>query len=411
MSPRCDALPSGLRVVLVPCEAESVAAGVFVESGSRHEDERLSGISHFIEHMLFKGTVKRRPVDITRAIEGRGGNFNACTGEESTCYFVHLPSEYLAEAVDILADMYLNATVPDDEFAREKEVIIEEIRMYADDPGAVAAENLQRNLFPDSRLGAPVAGSEASLRPLTPGDLRRYVKSHYRADNTVVVLAGAMDPDRALAVVAKAFAPLGRRSRSRGRVRAVSSGSGRVVAAETVRKDVQQAQLAVGWRTFGLEDTRRYAATVIDGILGRGMSSRLFQEVREKRGLSYDIASRMQFFQDAGMFTVAAGIDVAKREKVLALVEREVARLCERGTSATELRRTKEFLCGNFRLGHEKVVSKMFFYGAMMLAYGRPVSTAEQSAGVMAVTAEDVRQTAKAIFRRANRSVSWVLPR
>ena len=205
MSPRCGTLSNGLRVVIVPCEAESVAVGVFVESGSRHENDRTAGISHFIEHMLFKGTPKRKPIDITRAIEGRGGNFNAFTGEETTCYYMHLPSEYLADAVDILADMYLNASIPDDEFAREKEVIIEEIRMYADDPGSVAMENLQRNLFPDSQLGAPVAGSEKSLRPMKPSDLRKYIKSHYRADNTVVVIAGAVESEKAMRIVNERF--------------------------------------------------------------------------------------------------------------------------------------------------------------------------------------------------------------
>ena len=129
------ALGNGLRVVLAPCEAESVAVGVFVASGSRHEPPKFAGISHLIEHMLFKGTPTRKPIDITRAIEGRGGNFNAMTGEEATCYFAHLPDDYLDEAVDILSDMYLRATVPDDEFAREKQVVIEEIRMYADEIG------------------------------------------------------------------------------------------------------------------------------------------------------------------------------------------------------------------------------------------------------------------------------------
>ena len=205
MSPRCETLSNGLRVVIVPCEAESVAVGVFVESGSRHEDDKTAGISHFIEHMLFKGTPTRKPIDITRAIEGRGGNFNAFTGEETTCYYMHLPSEYLADAVDILADMYLNASIPDDEFAREKEVVIEEIRMYADDPGSVAMANLQRNLFPDSQLGAPVAGSEKSLRPMKPSDLRKYIKSHYRADNTVVVIAGAVESEKALRIVNERF--------------------------------------------------------------------------------------------------------------------------------------------------------------------------------------------------------------
>ena len=193
MSPRCEVFSNGLRVVLVPCEAESVAVGLFIASGSRHETAKTSGISHFIEHMLFKGTPTRRPIDITRAIEGRGGNFNACTGEESTCYYAHLPCEYLGEAVDILCDMYLRATIPSDEFAREKQVIVEEIRMYADEPDSVAMENLQRALFPKSMLGAPVAGTPDSLKPMKPTDLKSYIKTHYLPQNTIAVIVGNFD--------------------------------------------------------------------------------------------------------------------------------------------------------------------------------------------------------------------------
>ena len=408
MSPRCETLRNGLRVVLVPCEAESVAVGLFIASGSRHESAKTAGISHFIEHMLFKGTPTRRPVDITRAIEGRGGNFNACTSEESTCYFAHLPCEYLGEAVDILSDMYLRATLPADEFVREKQVVIEEIKMYADEPDSVAMENLQRNLFPKSTLGAPVAGTPASLAPMKPSDLKCYIKSHYRADNTVVVIVGAFDEAKATKLVEAAFGSLRRQSASIGIDRALT---GRPVATVSVSKDIAQAQLALGYRTFGICDRRKYAATVMDAVLGRGMSSRLFQEVREKRGLSYDIASRMQFFQDAGMFTVTAGLDAGKAKKTLETVDKELRRICEKPVSAAELKRTKEFLVGNFRLSHEKVTSKMFFYGQTMLSFGRLVSPQEQVEGIRAVTPADVQAVARAVFRPANRSVSWVVPK
>lgn len=410
MHPSLTTLANGLRVALVPCEAESVAVGVFVASGSRHETAKTSGISHFIEHMLFKGTPTRRPIDITRAIEGRGGNFNACTGEEATCYFAHLPDEYLSEAIDILSDMYLRATVPDDEFAREKQVIVEEIRMYADEPDSVAMENLQRSLFPQSQLGAPVAGTPASLSPMRPADLRRYIKSHYLPENTAIVIAGSFDPERAATLVERAFRdfrPPPRRPR-----RPVDSPlAGRPVAATTVTREIAQAQLALGYRTFGVRDRRKYAATVLDAVLGRGMSSRLFQEVREKRGLSYDISSRMQFFADAGMFTVAAGLDPKKAKAALATIDRELGRVGEKPVPAAELKRTKEFLTGNFRLSHERVTSKLFFYGQTLLAFGRLVSPSEQVEGIRAVTAAEVQAVARSIFKQSNRSISWVVPK
>ena len=402
-------LKNGLRVVLVPCEAESVAVGLFIASGSRHETPKTAGISHFIEHMLFKGTPTRSPLDITRAIEGRGGNFNACTGEEATCFYAHLPSECLSEAVDILTDMYLNATIPEDEFDREKGVILEEIKMYADEPDSVAMENLQRGLFPLSQLGQPIAGSEKSLGPLRPDDLRRYIRTHYRADNTVIVIAGAFDEGGALSEVSKRMSgKIGRRPACRS----VPAPDAKCVVPETTeRKDIAQAQLALGYRTFGIGHPLKYAATVLDALLGRGMMSRLFQEVREKRGLSYDIASRMQFFHDCGMFTVAAGMDPAKRDLALRTIDRELERIRTRQVGAAELRRTKDFLVGNFRLSHEKVVSKMFYYGSTCLSFGRLVSTSEQVEGIRKVTAGDVLAAANAILRSENRSTSWVLPK
>ena len=405
---------NGLRVVLTPCEAESVAVGLFIASGSRHETTRTAGISHFIEHMLFKGTPTRRPVDITRAIEGRGGNFNACTSEESTCYFAHLPCEYLAEALDILSDMYLRATIPSDEFVREKQVIIEEIRMYADEPDSVAMENLQRALFPKSQLGAPIAGTPESLKPMRPVDLKRYIKSHYRPSNTVVVIVGNFDETKAMKLLEKAMVGrdvLGTPRRARRSRPTDDASTGRPIASVSASKDIAQAQLALGYRTFGIRDDRKYAATVMDAILGRGMSSRLFQEVREKRGLSYDISSRMQFFQDAGMFTVTAGLDPAKAKDALDTIDRELKRIREKPVSAAELKRTKEFLVGNFRLAHEKVTSKLFFYGQTMLSFGRLVSPQEQVEGIRAVTAADVKAVANAILKQSNRSISWVVPK
>ncbi len=400
-------LESGLRVAMVPCEAESVAVGVFVANGSRNESRQQGGISHFIEHMLFKGTTTRSPLDISRAIEGRGGNFNACTSEESTCYYVHLPSEYLGEAVDILSDMYLRAALPSDEFEREKEVVIEEIKMYDDEPDSVAMENLQRNLFVGNPLGRPVAGSERTLRPLKPDDLRAYLAAHYRADNTIVVIVGDFESEAALKLVRRAF-PLKRQVR---RARAAAAGFADPRPEQTVARDIKQAQLALGYRTFGITDSRKYAATVMDAVLGRGMSSRLFQEVREKRGLSYDIASRMQFFRDAGMFTVTAGLHPGKREAALKTIDRELKRISEKRVGAGELKRTKDFLIGNFRLSHEKVTSKMFFYGSTLLSFGRLVMPAEQVEAIRRVTADEVLSVAREILRPERRSVSWVLPK
>lgn len=402
-------LDNGLRVVLVPCEAQSVAFGLFVASGSRHETDDVAGISHFIEHMLFKGTKKRSPVEITRAIEGRGGNFNAWTSEESTAYFTHMPFEYLDEAVDIISDMYLNAKIADDDFRREREVILEEIKMYADEPDAVAMENLQRALFPRHRLGAPIAGSAASLMPLKPCDMKAYIASHYRADNTIAVIAGRFGCDKALKAVEKRLSCLPASAKKVGARK--QPRFQKPVSEITVSKDVQQTQLALGYRTFGIADGRKYAASVFDAVMGRGMSSRLFQEVREKRGLSYDISSRMQFFSDAGIWSVTAGVDPAKAGRALEVIDRELMRICGRKIGAAELKRTKEFLTGNFRISHERVQAKLFFYAQTMLSYGKLVMPEEQVEGIRSVSAADVQAVAAEILDPSRRSLSTVVPR
>jgi predicted Zn-dependent peptidase len=360
--------------------------------------------------MLFKGTPSRRPIDITRAIEGRGGNFNACTGEESTCYYAHMPYEYLNEAMDILFDMYLNATIPDEEFEREKQVVLEEIKMYADEPDAVAMENLQRALFPKNRLGAPVAGSAKSLVPLTSADLRRYIETHYAPSRTVAVVVGRFDEESALKEISRRISQCRRKASGFKNVGKVDF-SVSPIAETSASRDIQQTQIALGFRTFGINDERKYAASVLDAVLGKGMSSRLFQEVREKRGLSYDISSRMQFFSDAGMFTVTAGVDPEKEDLAIKTIGREIDKIRSKKVSEAELRRIKEFMLGNFRLSHERVVSKLFFYGSTLLSYGRLMTTDEQVEAVKSVTSDDVLSVAREIFDSANGSYSRVVPK
>ena len=402
-------LSNGLRAIFVPQEAESIAVGVFIASGARHESERTAGISHFIEHMLFKGTPTRRPIDITMAFEGCGGNFNAYTGEDTTCYWAHLPNEHIDEAIDIFSDMYLNSTIPTNEFEREKQVIIEEIKMYADEPDQVAMETMQRNLFNDSQLGSPVEGSVDSLQPMTPSILRRYIKEHYLPTNTVVVVVGKFDLESAYKTVNSRFGKFKRNIV--GPIAMDNPFVKKPIATQTIHKSINQAQLALGYRTFGITDPYNYALVLLDAILGRGMSSRLFQSVREKRGLSYDISSRMQFFVDAGIFTISAGLDSAKTQTALRVIEKEIKRICEHKIPAKEIKRTKDFLIGNFRLSHEKITSQMLFYGQTALSFNRLVMPSEQIEAISNVSADELMAVANRIFKSTNRSICWVLPK
>lgn len=400
-------LKNGIRAVLAPCEAQSVAFGLFIGSGSRHEPKGMEGVSHFLEHMLFKGTKRRTPKQITDAIEGRGGNFNAWTTEESTAFFSHMPFEYLDEAVDIISDMYLNASIEEKEFKKEREVVIEEIKMYSDEPDSVAMENLQLCLFPRNRLGLPVAGKVEALRKLTAEAMREYKRLHYTAGNTVAVLVGRFEPGEAIKVLER------RLGSTEVEKSFIDKADKFVNPISTVlaKKEVQQTQLAVGYKAIAISHKLKYAASVFDAIMGRGMSSRLFQEVREKKGLSYDISSRMQFFDDTGMWTITAGVDPSKADATLEIVDRELEKIRTKKVGAAELKRTKEFLLGNFRLSHEKIQSKLFYYGSTMLSFGRPVPIEEQIEGIKAVTADDILKVAEIILSPKNCSVSRVVPK
>ena len=406
-----ETLENGLRLVFVPDDhVESVCFGIFVASGSRHETPALAGISHFIEHMLFKGTAARTALEISQAIEGRGGNFNAYTSEEGTCFFAHMPYDSLATAVDILSDMYTRAAIPDDEFARERNVVLEEIKMYADEPDSVASENLSRALFPGNALGLPISGGAGTLEKMTPATLRRYIRRAYVPRATCVVVAGRFDGAQARALVAEALggladgAPLGF-EKVRARPRPV-----REVRAE---RDIQQVQLALGFRTFGVHASlrRKSAANVFDCLMGRTMSSRLFQSVRERKGLSYDIRSQLQFFDDVGGWAVTAGLDSARAQQALETIESEFARIRAKKPSAAEMRRTKDFLLGNFRIGMENQRARMFFFGNAVQTYGRVIAPETVMDAVEAVTADEVLAVANEILREDMMSVSWVTPK
>jgi predicted Zn-dependent peptidase len=244
---------------------------------------------------------------------------------------------------------------------------------------------------------------------MTPDSMRDYMRRHYRADNTVLVIAGAFDESAAAKTAAKAFSWEAAPARAARRFKPVDFS--RPVAKESrVAKDVSQTQIAMGFRTFGIGDRRKYAMTVLDAALGRGMSSRLFTEVREKRGLGYDISSQMHFFRDAGLFSITMGTDPSKADIAISTIRRELARIREKKIGATELKRTKEFLAGNFRISHESVRSKMFFYGSTWLSFGRIVLPSEQVDGIKAVTAGEILRVAGEVLRDGNSSLSLVTP-
>jgi len=401
-------LRNGATVVSVAEEdAESVSVGIWVGVGGRYEKDSLSGASHFLEHMLFKGTASRSALEISQAIEGRGGYLNAFTQEESTCYYARLPYEYLPQAVDVLADMYVNASLKEDELVRERDVILEEIKMYQDLPQHLVQEKMQEAMFKGHALGAPLSGGEKTLKRMDRSVLLRYKARAYAPSSTVFAFAGRLDHAACVAHVERAYGHVGRRAGLSCRTVGGDVGQDRFTMA---KKEIGQVHAVVGFRVFGRHDDRRYALRVLNGLLGENMSSRLFQSVREKHGLCYSIQSSYQLFEETGVFAVSGGFDSRRAEAALRLTAKEMRRVADKKVGAAELKRTKDYLLGTFRLGLEGTGNQMMFVGESMLNYGRVVCPAETIAGIQSVSAEDVQRVAADVIDPSRMTLSVVVP-
>jgi predicted Zn-dependent peptidase len=388
-------------------DAESVAIGLWANAGGRHEKASQTGISHFLEHLLFKGTKTRSALQISQAIEGRGGYLNAFTQEENTCYYARLPYEFLSQAVDVLTDMYLNATIAQDDLERERAVIIEEIKMYQDQPQAVVQEQLQEAMYVDHAMGRPLAGSEKTLLPIDRKTMLDYKAHAYTPSATVFAFAGRITHEACVACVEKAFASVSKR---KGLSYKLVSGETKQTPFVLTRKDIAQVHAVAGFRTFGRHDDRRFAMRMLNGILGENMSSRLFQSVREKHGLCYSIHSSYQLFEETGMFTISGGFDAARAEAALKLTCKEIQRIIEKKVTPSELKRAKDYLQGTFRLGLEGVEHQMLLLGSSILNYGRLIPPSETLDGIRRVTSEDVQHVAETIFTPSRMTLSLVVP-
>ncbi len=402
-------LKNGATVVsAAKSDAESVAVGIWVGVGGRHERASQSGVSHFLEHMLFKGTPTRSALDISRAIEGRGGYLNAFTQEESTCYYARLPYEFLPQAFDVLSDMHLNALLKPEDVARERDVIIEEIKMYQDLPQHVVQEKMQEGMFNGHALGLPLSGESKTLAKMDQDFLARYKSVAYTPASTVFAFAGRLDHAACVACVEKAVGQV--RSRKPLMFKHVDATVGQKRAV-VIRKDINQVHAAVGFRVFGRHDDRRYALRVLNSLLGENMSSRLFQSVRERSGLCYSIQSSCQLFEETGVFVINGGFDTRRAEAALRLTVKELRRVVDVKIGPRELKRTKDYLLGTFRLGLEGSGNQMMFLGESMLNYGRVVNPEETISGIKAVTPDDVRRVAEDIFEISRMTLALVVPR
>lgn len=399
---RRTVLPSGLRVISEQqAGVRSAAIGVWVGVGSRDESPALHGCSHFLEHLLFKGTVERSALDISVALDAVGGEFNAFTAKEYTCFHARVLDEDLPLAVDVLGDMITSSTLAADDVEAERDVILDEIAMHDDDPDDVVHNLFAEQAWGDTPLGRPIAGTVRSIRSLTRDQVRRFYRRHYRPANIVVAAAGNVDHTALVRQVRTAFArngwldgraaPEEPRHGTRKRVR-----SGRLATT----RPFEQVNVVLGMEGLRRDDDRRFALGVLNTALGGGTSSRLFQEVRERRGLAYSVFSFATHHADSGLVGVSVGCLPNKLDDVLAVVREELAKVAESGISAEELTRGKGQLRGGLVLGLEDSASRMSRIGKAELVHDRLLSIDEVIAHIDAVTLEEVQEIAAEVFAR-----------
>ncbi|MGI8900286.1 MAG: M16 family metallopeptidase [Nocardioides sp.] len=391
---RRTVLPGGLRVVTEAMPGvRSAAIGVWVGVGSRDEVPTLSGASHFLEHLLFKGTPSRTALEISVSLDEVGGEFNAFTAKEYTCFHARVLDQDLPLAVDVLGDMITSSLITAEDVEAEREVILDEIAMHDDDPDDVVHNLWAAQAWGSSPLGRPIAGTAESIRSLSRTQITRYYRSRYSPQNMVVAVAGNVDHANVVRLVRTAFSRSAFLAETGARPTPVRRGTRphRVSHGQTViKRPFEQVNLVLGVDALIRTDERRYALGVLNAALGGGTSSRLFQEVRERRGLAYSVYSYAAHYADAGAFAVAVGCLPSKVDDVLTVVRSELDRLAADSITREELERGKGQLRGGLVLSLEDSVSRMARVAKAELLYDELPSLDEVIARVDAVTLEDV---------------------
>lgn len=385
----------------------SVSLGIWVGVGGRYEPAELSGVSHFIEHMLFKGTRKRSAKKISEDIEGVGGDLNAYTSEEITCYYAKGCHDRFEEMLRVMQDMFFHSLYDPVELEKERGVILEELAMCVDQPQQYVLELLNEVCWPDHPLGRNITGTEATLHTLGRERIMDFQRAHYVGSNTLITVAGKFEHQEVLRVL-KGFARAIRPGR-RSSFSPAPTGQDKARLKLHTRA-AEQTQMAFGIRTCSRHDERRFALRLLNCLLGENMSSRLFQVIREDRGLAYSIGSSMGVFDDTGTLTVSAGLDTDNVEPVLKLVVKELNTLAATPPSAGELRRTRDYLIGQMEVSLENTTSQMTWIGEQWLAYGKIVPPAEIKQRLREVKPSDIRAAARDFFRPDRLNLALVGP-
>jgi predicted Zn-dependent peptidase len=387
-------LPNGIRVLTenIP-HVRSASVGLWVGAGSAHEEAPARGISHCIEHMLFKGTPTRTAQQIAELMDSVGGHLNAFTDKESTCYHARVVDVHAALTLDVLADMFLHSNFDAAELRKEKQVILEEIRMYDDSPDEVSNDLFMRTVWAGSPLGEPTIGYAQTVSAITHDSIQLYMAQRYAPAAVVICAAGNVEHAVFAGQVEKLFGGM-----TGGAAPADPPKPAFQPVSVVQPKECEQVYLLFGAEGFNARDDRRYAVSVLDTILGSGMASRLFHEIREKRGLAYSVYSSHMPYRSAGLFTISASTSPDRAAEVVALVRAELAKMTTDGASDAEVARAKEHLKGGMLLSMESTSTRMLRLGRSELSVGRYVPISEVTQRVDAVTRGEVNALAKALF-------------
>lgn len=395
-------LSNGVRVVAERIDhVRSAALGIWVGNGSRFEPARYNGISHFIEHMIFKGTENRTAQQIAATMDTMGGQSNAFTTKDCTCYYMKVLDSHLRAAAELLADMFLHSKFANEDIELERGVVLEEIDMYEDAPDDVATEKLFEACYAGTALGRAILGTEESLQSFDSDALHQYIAQNYHPQDTIISLSGHFT-DADLQYICKLFEKM--------------SGSGRnqiepayYQPSVVVRpKEIEQNHLCIGFQGIPLLDERRYVYQLMNGILGGGMSSRLFQTVREQNGLCYSICSFPSSHVDTGMFSIYVGLSQEQEQRAAGLIRDVLRNFCENGPTEEELCRCREQMKSNMLMGLESTNARMHHLGRYELFTDRVVSPDELVAAYDAVTVKQVKTLANTIFQFETASICAV---
>jgi len=399
-------LANGIRVLTETMPGvRSATVGIWADVGSSVERRDRRGISHLVEHMLFKGTNRRTARQIAETMDGVGGNLNAFTDKESTCYYAKVIDRHVPLALDVLADMFLHSSFDPQELAKEQKVVLEEIKMYDDSPDELIHDIFLQTMWSGSSLGEPTIGFADTIVRLTPDDLRAHMQAHYAPNCVVVSAAGNVEHDRFVELVCEQFEEYD------GACATPQLESPSATPGTHVRqKDSEQAYVIVGTRGIDVRDERRYALSLLDTVLGGGMSSRLFQEIREKRGLVYSVYSFQAAYRAAGLFGVYAGTSPENVQDCIDLTVEQFARARSEPIAEPELALAKEHIKGNLTLSLESTSGRMIRLGRNEFALGRYVTTEEIEERIDAVTPQEVQELARELLADRNLGLCIIGP-